>query len=435
MTKKLHTLKTVFAVFAVFTLRCQLFAAATNTPVKTNAVVPAARALPRLLIESLDGPVTTNELAAFKNFALALPLPVGNHGNNLVYGRSHQADDLLATMYEITGDRIYLNRLIEFSDAILACRNNTSTGDLFWTGKREATWASGAGTANGTNYLTTQVESGAILEMLAHCSQIIIAHKELWNETVPGEDQLHLGKTYIERARSYIRESNFTIDSFILPWSVKTMTNGDLRLYFSDAPELKRLEGRAGQDAGKPIPWNQQFMLVRSLVRLADAMQSLHTNADQVALYDKISQCSVDWFESTLHKTNIAGETAFMWSYTPSDPILHYIENSAHGSSDVEGMYVCYKSGRYGISEATMRGFANTALLLMNRDGKFTSNVGGYGGFHGLSTAWMCLAEFRPELYKLIAEKAAGSTTDPRLARILKWKSAHNSPVKIAAKL
>lgn len=410
------------ALFLLGTISVQpIFAAPTNN-------------LPRLTIENLDGPVTTNELAAFGAFALAQPLPVSNHGNNLVYGRSHQADDLLITMYEMTGDRVYLNRLIEFSDAILACRNNTNTGALFWTGKREPTWPSGVETAGGTNYLSTHVESGAILEMLAHCAQVIIAHKELWNDTVPVEDKLHLGKTYIERASSYIRESNVTIDDFILPWSVKTMTNGDLRLYFSDSPQLARLDGKAGKAGGKPIPWNQQFMLVRGLVRLSDAMSSLHEDTNRVALYDKISRCAVNWFESSLHTTNINGQIAYKWSYTPNDATLHYIENSAHGSSDVEGMYVCYKYNRCGISAETMRGFANTALLVMNQDGKWSSNVGGYGGFHGLSTAWLSLAEFRPELYKLIAERDLGSATDMRLVRILKWKYDHDRPVQIGKK-
>ena len=265
-----------------FKIACLLLATISVQPVFAETT----NALPPLTIESLDGPVTKKELAAFGAFALAQPLPTHNHHNNLVYGRSHQAHDLLIAMYEMTGDRVYLNRLIEFSDAILACRNNTNTGDLFWTGKREPTWASGVETAGGTNYLSTHVESGAILEMLAHAAQVIIAHKELWNETVPVEDPLHLGKTYLERARSYVRESNFTIDSFILPWSVKTMTNGDLRLYFSDSPELRRLDGRAANAAGKPIPWNQQFMLVRGLVRLADAMQSLQEDPKRVALYD-----------------------------------------------------------------------------------------------------------------------------------------------------
>jgi hypothetical protein len=426
MTKKCRALKIMFASLGAIAIQCNHFAA-TNSP----ATAGMTNNLPRLTIENLDGPVTTNELAAFGAFALAQPLPTHNNHNNLVYGRSHQYDDLLLTMYELTTNRVYLNRLIEFSDAILACRNDTKTGDLFWTGKREPTWPSGVETAGGTNYLSTHVESGAILEMLAHCAQVIIAHKELWNDTVPVEDRLRLGKTYIERARGYIRESNFTIDSFILPWSVKTMTNGDLRLYFSDSPELARLDGKAGKAGGKAIPWNQQFMLVRGLVRLSDAMESLHEDPSRVALYDKISRCAVNWFESSLQKANINGEIAYEWSYTPGDATLHYIENSAHGSSDVEGMYVCYKYKRCGISADTMRGFANTALLVMNKGDKWSSNVRGDGGFHGLSTAWLCLAEFRPELYKLIAERSVNSP-DPRLVRILKWKNDHSKPAQTA---
>jgi len=236
---------------------------------------------------------------------------------------------------------------------------------------------------------------------------------------------LHLGKTYLERAHSYLHECNVTIDSFILPWSVKTMTNGVVRLYFSDSPQLAAMGGRAGNAAGKPIPWNQQFMLVRGLVRLADVMQKLGEDTNRVALYDKISKGSVDWYTNELHTVTVSNEVAYTWSYVAGDTNLHYIENSPHGSSDIEGMYVCYKSGRFGIPEATMRRFANTAALLMYRDEKFAKNVDGSGGTHGLSTAWMSLAEFRPELYKLIAGKNVGKTSDARLGRILKWKYDH----------
>lgn len=385
-------------------------------------------AAPQLLVETLDGPVTTNELAAAKVFALSRPLPDGNHGNNIVYGRAHQDDDLLAVMYEITGDRDYLNRLIEFSDAILACRNNTNTGDLFWTGKREPTWSSGVAQAGSTNYQVTHVESGAILELLARCSQLIIAHKELWNDPVPVPDPLHLGRTYLDRARGYIRECNRTIDAFILPWSVQK-TNGLLRLYFADSPLLKRMEGRTGDAAGKPIPWNQQFMLVRGLVGLADAMQKLGDDTNRVALYDHISKDSIDWFVSELHSVTVSNEVAYTWSYAPGDTGLHYIENTPHGSSDVEGMYVCYQSGRFRISPSTMRGFGNTALYLVRKDGAFAKNVDGSGGDHGLSTAWLCLAEFRPELYPLIVGRDTGRTNDPRMSRILKWKYDHASAI------
>src|SRR3954469_10998797 len=126
----IHSMNRLLALFVVIAVQ---YAAVCFTV----TAAPAAKT-----IESLEGPVTTNELAAFGRMALAEPLPTHNNHNNLVYGRSHQADDLLVAMYELTGDRVYLNRLIEFSDAILACRNDTNTGDLYWTGKREPTWPS-----------------------------------------------------------------------------------------------------------------------------------------------------------------------------------------------------------------------------------------------------------------------------------------------------
>src|SRR5439155_15783115 len=58
----------------------------------------------------------------------------------------------------------------------------------------------------------------------------------------------------------------------------------------------------------------------------------------------------------------------------------------------------------------------------------------GNGGFHGLSTAWLPLAEFRPELYKLIAEPNL-RRPDMRLVRILRWKNAHPAQAVASASL
>src|SRR5581483_6864295 len=81
-------------LLAAVAVQCSVTVA--TAAIMTNRPAPdIAPPMPAHMIDSLDGPVATNELAVFGRVALAYPLPTHNFHNNLVYGRSHEADDLL----------------------------------------------------------------------------------------------------------------------------------------------------------------------------------------------------------------------------------------------------------------------------------------------------------------------------------------------------
>ena len=85
--------------------------------------LPAAE----LLIESLDGPVTQNEINAFKKFMRDRPASDNNVGNDWVYGNSGKDMESLGMIYEISKDPEILDQMIRFADAALACRNDPAS--------------------------------------------------------------------------------------------------------------------------------------------------------------------------------------------------------------------------------------------------------------------------------------------------------------------
>src|SRR6185437_3630364 len=88
---------------------------------------PIARAA-EILIEKIDAPVNTNEIAAFKAFMQTQPVSGDNVGNDWVYGSSGKDTESLGMVYEISRDREVLDQMIRFADAALACRNNPTNG-------------------------------------------------------------------------------------------------------------------------------------------------------------------------------------------------------------------------------------------------------------------------------------------------------------------
>src|SRR4051812_35738985 len=77
-----------------------------------------------LVVESLDGPVTPGEIAAFKQFMPTVEVRGDNNHNNMVYGRAGNAAEALGAMYDVTQDREILDQLIKVADKMLAGRND-----------------------------------------------------------------------------------------------------------------------------------------------------------------------------------------------------------------------------------------------------------------------------------------------------------------------
>src|SRR4051812_39645245 len=83
-------------------------------------------------IDSVTGQVTAHEISTFKS-AIANLVPGGsNNGNNYAYGNGGDAMEACADMYDITHDRIILDKLILYCDKVVSIRN---TNRVMWTGK------------------------------------------------------------------------------------------------------------------------------------------------------------------------------------------------------------------------------------------------------------------------------------------------------------
>lgn len=377
-----------------------------------------ARAADPMVVEGTTGPVTAKEILAFKRFMQDVPLATNNLHNAMVYGAGGEAVEALGRVFEISGDVELLDRMLAFTDRMLAARNDPRTGAVIWTGARELVWPNQ--TPKDDKPLYSSTENGDVVGHIAYAARLILENKKLWNEQVPGGDPCGFGATYRERAATYVRELDRTLDTFILKWLVRPDTH---RCYSPNSPlyEAVTKPGTANQ----PVPWNQQAMLNNGFQRLAECHRLLGDDAARAQRYDAIVKASVVWFFEAVERYDVQGQACYKWAYVFEKPLRH-IEDTGHGGYDVAGLMRAYVSGHYGITAEQMRPFANTVRYVLAQPGnKFMGRVDGTAGKHppgGLGGGWIDLCEVQPNLLPVfLAANQSRIKSSPGLTANLLW--------------
>jgi hypothetical protein len=392
--------------------------------------VASARAQ-SMSVDSLDGPVTTNEINSFVSYIQTInPVVWPNTGsmeNQYAQGTSGEQIKAMGLMFEISGNTTILNRMIYFCDTLLSQRNDLLASPngqrVYWNGKVSPAWP---GQALGTTPVYSTSASGDCVGHLANCAQLILRTPSIWNTTVPDGNPFGYGATYLDRAKTYVAQSDYTFNNCFFP-DMLTLTNSGLtNIYCYPA-------GYPYQP-GNQYPWNQAMMMSYPLQYMAIAHQLLGDNPALVTKYDNLVQTNVTRiFTDTTTRivyTDSAGNTAYNWSYNPS---ANSGEDSNHGSLDVAGFYRAFVTNRYGITASQMTPFANMIVDV------FTGTIGSYyhgrvdgtdGTGHAASTTYLrsgyfFTAEFRPtEYYHMVQGlhiTAPGTTTSMDAFSRLMW--------------
>jgi hypothetical protein len=383
------------------------------------------------LVQGLDGPVSGAEIDAFKSFMKSKLADtsgngpfnafVGNRGNNYVYGQSGGALEGIISMYEVSKDPELLDQAVWFADQMLGHRNDRFNTRMIFTGKPELCWPNKLPTDPDAKYCGT--EQGDVLGHITAVAKLIAKSPFLWNKTTPVEDKLGYGKTYLERARSYIRECKRSIDTFITPYFVHPTSK---RFVTPDRDDYGALGDRYQRARGKTVPWNQNTMLAGGYLNIAEALDLLQEDPATVVEYDVIVKAFTDAFFEKVTKGQAMGNPVYNWSYASDDtgPDYRYPEDLGHGGYDFWGLYKAFVRGKQGISKDSMVAFANTVrYVIMRPNGSFSEKVGGTGGDRpSMGSTWLYVMFFRPDLYKTIAGSLVGDAKgDPDTAGRLLW--------------
>lgn len=383
--------------------------------------IPAAGS--PMIVESLSGPVTQNEIEAFKNYMANWETPKPNSGNGWVFGNPGKAIEACGLMYEATHDKAILDKMILLCDDALSGRNDllpaSKGGQLIcWTGKIEPVWPS---SAEGVSPAGAGVEQGATLAHMAYCAYLILQTPASWADKVSIGDPNNFGATYKERALKYVNEGDYVMDNWIIPRFIRTSDSN--HYYFPGAPNTYK--------PNDPAPWNQAWLLTDGFTRLAQCHQLLADAPTRVAQYVAIVKPNIAWFFANVTPNRSTMGTA---CYTFAYAYPRGMEDTNHFAYDSEGLWIAYNSNLYGLKQSDLLPFANTyidVVLGTVKDGKFAGRVDGStgtghgGGDNFVRDEYIYWAEIRPDAYQTIGNieilrNKVGAS--PQIAARLLWE-------------
>jgi hypothetical protein len=264
--------------------------------------------------DSIEGDVTTNECRSFiEHLDQQLPPPPTNNIGNLMVDEKDGARlHGMQTFYSFTHDRRVLDFAIAWSDAFLHARNDPTNGRVIWTGKRDLCWPNKA--TDEAQALHSGAENGDVIEHIVNTARLILENPAVWNETAPA-DKFGFGATYLERAKTYVRECQRSAETTIVPWFVRSTGDG-YRLYHPDSPDYLKCCGDSG-----PVPWNQQQELAGALLRLAQCHRLLNDGNTNIGYYETITADAADWFFASALPVSAHNRVCYQWTYVaPRDP-------------------------------------------------------------------------------------------------------------------
>lgn len=353
-----------------------------------------------MVLESLDGDVTTNEYQSFIDKLNYLPPPPTNDIGNLMVDE-HDGARIhgLQTFYSFTHDRRVLDKAIVWSDAFLHARNDPVNGRVMWTGKRELCWPNKA-TNDLDHALYTGAENGDVIEHIVNTARLILENPTVWSLDAP-TDTFAFGKTYLDRAKTYVNECQKSAETTIVPWYVHDTKDG----YHLIHPDSKVYWDNC-QSTG-PVPWNQQQELVGALLRLAQCHRLLNDGNTNIAYYEKITEDAAKWFFAKTLPVSAQNRVCYDWAYTATiDPAI-WPEVTTESDYDMF-IFRAYQAN-LGPTRTNMQRLINTARFVMyHGTNQFSGQVNGISTRSRyerqyLSFEWIEMSVLDRNLYRMTA--------------------------------
>ncbi len=353
-----------------------------------------------MVFEGLDGDVTTNEYRSFIDKLSFQPLPPTNNIGNLMVdekdgGRLHG----MQTFYAFTHDRRDLDMAVVWADAFLNARNDAMNGRVVWTGKRELCWPNKA--ADDTDHaLYSGTESGDVIEHIVNTAKLILENPTIWNEAAP-PDKFGFGATYLDRAKTYVHECQWSAETTIVPWYVRSTKDGYHLIHPDSKVYYKYCESTG------PVPWNQQQSIGGGLLRLAQCHRLLNDGNTNISFYEKITADAAHWFFASTMSVNVHDRVGYDWAYTAEINLAFSPEATTESDYDMF-VFRAYQAN-LGPTQQQMQRLINTARFAMYLDtNQFAGQVNGTSDARRherqfLEFEWIEMSVLDKELYKLAA--------------------------------
>ncbi|HBQ64557.1 MAG TPA: hypothetical protein DD727_06485 [Clostridiales bacterium] len=379
-----------------------------------------------LVLDSIRGPMTETEFNGLKMHYLEYATPTINLRN--YHFRRHYVPFMGEWLYFRVKDdeKIQiLNKMIDMGGSVLAHRNDHFGRFMTQYGDITPSWPhymnmiidskNGYGLA-----LVTAISDFAYTCWASVPAKIILKDPALW-------DKQYQGRSYKDIADDFLEESLITINYFIGKYLDKS------KMMYAQPDGFYPIENQ------NMIASNRIFPVLVSTLPLIEIFEELNIHTDTKELLDKANAAIINEFWNYATEYEVNGKTVY--DYPARLDLGGHSTDTGHASFDARCLQLLYRSGRYDITGRQMEIYANTlADVVCLGNGNFTHRFNGTGLLENFTyicgiEGFIFLAEFRPELYKLIVEHAwknicsEGRDPDSRIVwEILKLKEISDVP-------
>ena len=315
------------------------------------------------LIEAVPsaGKLTKKEIESIKKYYQTCGYPHSNMQNSNVF--SFEKWGACANFYRLTGDIWFLDHAAQIAERILLV-------GLKSEGVLAATMDNGGlGTVerfvkmpgifphmrrcfyNEKEELITQCDTAqaSLLQPSSAFCLRVAENKELWGKVMPDGDPNKLGKTYKERAVSYL-DILYTAVSHMVPYRLNKNS------FVFEYPDV-------GKDPSPVMAYNRWYLSIAALPEAASAMEIFGVHPERVKYYDKMVQSGIDNIRSRVVPVKHPKGLVWTWPYRYDKPAPP-AEDYGHGGATLNMLRRFYESGRYKFPEEELRRYIRAYLLL-----------------------------------------------------------------------
>ncbi len=300
-----------------------------------------------------------------------------NTNATLAWGESYIMMSYMV-MYRATGERLYLDRLADHADHVLATRDDLA-GTTEFDGQSSACWRNTKYQPNSEAYCYV-VHSGMLTFPMADFAAAVYATPTLWE--LPTYD----GTTYKEKADLFVQRVEETVACHDFQWQNGPGAGQGHYVFDPTASFLTY--------AGQEMPLNQQNAMGRTLVML-------HLATGKGEYLEKATALAKR-FQAQLKLES----DCYVWNYWGGAYVAPG-EDISHAAINVDFARLC---GEHGIvfSAVDLKRLANTLFKKICKDSEtLYDKVGGSGAANGSSykpqiARWLHLTPYRPATYTIV---------------------------------
>ncbi|MDG2471754.1 MAG: hypothetical protein P8M71_01390 [Pseudomonadales bacterium] len=314
-------------------------------------------------LSSIQGPVTENEINQYLSILKRVPSVKDNYQRDFSWNYAEYLMGL-GKLYQASGDRRLLDKMIAGCERILARRNDRLDKLILYIDNAtlpvwpslQQKWSINNKPVPFTNLLMT----ANILQPIAYAAWLI-AHEPSLTSTIDNSDQ-----PYIDAAQRFLTETEITLKHYALS---PLWLNPNTQLFqHANTRRMTHIDEVPSHKIGKPVSFNRALSMASVLHYVAASHRQLKQNDTLASQYEHIIRQQLSFFEqhSQINDKNNHLNKPRIWNFDANQhqETQPQAEDIFHGGLVAAALVILYNDGEnpYGLNEQFIQQVAASYL-------------------------------------------------------------------------